>query len=228
MSLSYLHDDQARGTLKTDVVTLGYAQYFSLAEGKLKIIPSLQAAYFVKQLDVSKLSFGGPYYTTQFVPIQPPLSRKSNFDFNTGLLINYRDFYFGATVFHFTQPDEGLNGISKLPYRLCIHASYNKKINDQFLLNFFTQFNQQQQFNLLLLQSNALIMNHLIASIGYSTNDVINSALGYKANFFTVSLGYDQSVSKLSGNIAGSWQLHTSFNLRTKENRKTITNFETW
>ena len=232
VSLNLFSDDQARGTLRTTAISLAYAQHFSLLDNKLKIIPSVQFGYFKKSLDRSRLNFGDPInangtvvWTNQNIV---PKASVSNYDISAGLLFNYMNTYFGASVFHINQPDEGLMGYSKLPYRLNLHASHNFVINENVLLHLYTQLTQQASFNLLKFQANALLYNRLIASVGYTNNSAYIFGLGYRHNYFTILLNYDQIFSELSGNTANSWEFSASFNLRNKENRKTVTNFERW
>jgi type IX secretion system PorP/SprF family membrane protein len=89
ISLSAYHDDQLRGTFKTNVIGLGYAQHLTFFEGKFKIIPSIQISYFEKLLDVSKLNFGQiiPRSPFVYVPVTPS-SKKQNIDFSSGILAN--------------------------------------------------------------------------------------------------------------------------------------------
>jgi type IX secretion system PorP/SprF family membrane protein len=230
--VSALHDDQAHGTLTTDVLSMGYAQHLSFLDGKLKIFPSVQASYFKVSLDKTKLNFGEPVnlrfpdYWTIFSTV--PVQNKSNIDFSSGLLINYKNFYFGTSVFHINQPDQGLLGTSKLPYRLSLHSSYNLHVSEKTVLNFFARYEKQQYYEYLHLSAKALLLKHLIIGTGYTSYNGINLNAGYRNNFYVLTLGYDVSITKLSGNTAASWELQASFNLRNKEQRKVLTDFERW
>lgn len=234
IAVSVLHDDASRGLLKTDVLNLVYAQHFSLFDGKLKIIPSLQASYFRLTLDKTKLNFGDPIdprrgFVFNAQPTPVPSQTKSNFDFSSGLLANYKNFYLGTSVFHINQPDEGLLGTSKLPYRLSINSSYNLHLSEKTLINFFVNYQKQQYFQFLHLNINALLFNHLIIGSGFKSNySAANFNAGYRNNYFVLSYSYDIDISKLSGNTAGSHEFMASFNLRNKEQRKLITDFERW
>ncbi|MBA3681834.1 MAG: PorP/SprF family type IX secretion system membrane protein [Bacteroidetes bacterium] len=232
IAFSALRDNQAHGTLITDVLSLSYAQHISLLDGKLKIIPSLQGALGVVQLDKTKLDFGDMINARRgFVwntPLAVPASKKTYIDLSSGLLINYNNFYFGSSVFHINQPDEGLLGISKLPNRLSLYSSYNLKLNERSLLHFFARYERQNKFDALSLNATALFAKHFILGGGYSSNNVFNSNFGYRHNFFVLCFGYDVSISKLSGNTAGSWDIQVSFNIRDKEKRKVLTDFEKW
>ena len=237
VGLSVSADDQERGTLQNKRIDLTYAQHFELLDKKLKIVPSFQVSYLEENLDRTKLNFGdqinaryGIYWTqnssTQFP--SGPNQKKVNVDFSTGLLINYKHFYFGSTVFHSNQPDIGLMGSFKLPYRLSMFTSYNMFIGEKNLLNFLVRIENQQQFTYSQISINALLIKHLIIGFGFKTSNSLNAAIGYRNNFFAITGVYDYDKSKLSGSNAGSYELTASFNLRPKEQRKTLTDFEKW
>ncbi len=232
ISISALRDIQAYGTLTTDVLSVGYAQHLSFFEGELKIIPSIQGAYFKLTLDKTKLNFGDPinlrHRSYWDIFSGAPNQDISNFDFSSGLLINYKGFYLGGSAFHINQPDQGLIGTSKLPYRLSLHSSYNLHVSEKTLFNFLVRYERQNKFDCLYLNANALLFKHLILGGGYTSNYNYNFNAGYKHNFFTLAFEYDVAVSKFSRTTAGSWELAVSYNLRNKENRKTLTDFEKW
>ena len=232
IGLAYTRDDQAIGTLVTDRIDLTYAQHFSLIDHKLKIIPSLQVSVFNKTLDNTKLNFGDQIDPRRgFSWSQYPLLEKqykSNVDFSTGLILNYNHFYFGSSIFHITQPDEGLQGPSKLPFRSSSFISYNFTIGKNILLNPILRYEQQKNFTNIQFSVNALLYKHIIFSAGFRDNYSINSFVGYRHNYFTVSGGYEFGLSKTSPNSAGSYELSASFNLRNKDDRKLIKDFERW
>ncbi len=233
VSFSAMMDDQARGTLITNGLSISYAQHIYLFDDKLKIIPSIQGSYFRVSLDKTKLNFGDPINSRRcFVwsqPTQAPSQTKNYFDFSSGISANYKNLYLGTSVFHINQPDEGLFGTSKLPYRLSIHSSYNLHLSEKTLINFFVNYQKQQCFEYLNLSINALLFKHLIIGSGFKSNySAANFNAGYRNNYFVLSYSYDIDISKLSGNTAGSWEFMASFNLRNKEQRKTLTDFERW
>jgi len=118
ISLSVFRDDQARGTLRKDGINIGYAHYINLFDNKLKIIPSLQIGYYSQALDKGRLNFGDPINMRSgiiWTSSNTPISRKDYYDISSGILINSRNSFFGVSVFHINQPDEGLIGFSRLP-----------------------------------------------------------------------------------------------------------------
>jgi len=232
IGLSWCNDNQASGTLVTDRVDLTYAQHFSFMDNKLKIIPSLQVTYMSLSLDKTKLNFGDPinnrYNFIWTNPTSVPSSNKKNVDFSSGLLINYKHFYFGTSVFHITQPDIGLFGSSRLPARLSMFASYNLPINEKTLIHFLYGFQTQQKYRYSYINVTALLYKHLIIGCGYKSSSNLSASAGYRNNFFTLTYNYDLFVSKFLGNTAASHEFTASYNLRNKEQRKLITDFERW
>lgn len=241
ISVNLFTDNQARGTIRTTALSIAYAQHFSLMENTLKIIPSFQFGYFKHTLDRGRLNFGniinprnGFVWSTSGTV---PKAMVENYDLSAGLLINFKNTFFGASVFHMNEPDEGFIGVSKMPYRLNIHASHNHFASENLLLHFFTQYTQQFSFNYLKIQVNSLLHKHYLISTGISSGylfsgiggeQVIILGAGYRHNYFAITLNYDRAPSELSGNTAGSWELNASFNLRDKEKRKEIVCFENW
>lgn len=232
IALTYLRDDQTNGTLVTDRIDLTYAQHFSLFDKKLKIIPSLQISCFRKTLDNSKLNFGdqidarrGFDWYSQNTPSHYAV--KSNIDLSSGLIVNYKHFYIGTSVFHMTQPDEGIIGPSKLPYRLGAFTSYNLPIGENVLLNALFRFEKQQNFYTTQFNINALLLKHIMVGSGINEN-TINIFAGYRQYYFSISGGYEFGLNKISGSTAGSFEIAASFNLRNKENRKLVKDFERW
>ncbi len=226
IALCYLNDNQANGTLITQRLDLTYAQHFLLMDKKLKIIPSLQITYLQKNIDITKLTFGSQIYQQNYLEI--PSSKKSNIDFSSGLLINYQHLYFGASVFHFNQPDEGPLGYSKLPARLSMFASYNILLSQKTVLHFYGRYEKQQSFYFYQLGVNAVLFKHLIVGTGYKYSNSIFTNLGFKNNYFTLQAGYELYFSALSNTTFFSYEVSASFNFRTKEQRKTLTDFEKW
>lgn len=233
VALSVFAGDQAHGTLRTEAISLSYAQHLSLMDGKLKIIPSVQGSFRAKKLDHTKLNFGDPNDPRRGFAWNSssaaPASQKNSFDFSSGLLVNYKHFYFGASAFHINQPDEGLLGTSKLPFRMVFHGSYNWNVSDNVMIHFFSQYQQQHKFSFVQFSANVLLYKHFIIGAGYIHDNVPAANIGFKHNYFTARLGYDVSMSLVSNKrIAHSWEASLSFNLRNKENTKTLTDFEKW
>ena len=233
IALSYTKDDQSNGTLVTDRLSLTYAQHLSFFDNKLKIIPSFQITGFQKTLDNSKLSYGDMIdprrgFVWNSSQQTNGYSKKSNLDFSSGLIVNYNHFYIGASVFHITQPEEGIYAPSKLPYRLSLFASYNLVLGENALLYAIYRFEKQQSFYNHQLNMNALLFKHLILGTGIRINSSVNAIAGYRNDYFTLSGCYEFGTGFTMGRSAGTFELSASFNLRNKEDRKLVKDVERW
>lgn len=201
--------------------SIAYAKYFKVSEN-LNIIPSLQAQYTVKEI------FLGWYQTSVFALNGSPCIRTEYFSVQGGLLINYKNVYAGLSVFNLNTPDAGFYTSERLPMIKNWHLSYNLNLRENLHLNFFGQVLQRPGYTSASLSVNALCFKHLIYGLSHSrANSSMN--VGYRSDYFTVQGSYSRDFSRLTADeFNGTWQLFLSFNLRNKEKRGSITNFESW
>jgi len=228
IAISWMQNNLFNYAFQSNILSISYAQYFSFKNGDLKIVPSLQIAYAKRTADYSSFNFVdgfvpqwgdtlGPYYEKQYA------------DFSSGLLVNYKNkLYVGTSFFHMNQPDIGFWGTRKLPIGFNFHASYNFKLSEKSCLQALYRTNSQSMFWTNRLGLNLVSFNHLITGIGLVNWEEPVLSAGYRNNYFNLLIGHDFTLSKLAGNTGGSWELHASFNLRNKEQRKTLTSFESW
>lgn len=217
--------------ITTNEVALAYAQHLSFMDNKLKIITSLQIDYLNSRIDARSLTFGGfigPFSGGYYMPVPPTTMRKISFDLNSGLLVNYKHFYAGATVFHINQPDIGFYGTYRLPSRFVAHVTYNWLFSNKMLLNIGTQFSSQNHYQQLKLNFNALLYKHLLIALSYGTGEFVYGSIGYRNNFFSINFGRAETVSRLIGNQLAAYDLNISYTVRNKEQRKTLTDIERW
>lgn len=231
IAVSLLSDDQSRGTLKTTVASIAYARHFSFRNGDLKIIPSLQAAYGQRNLDVSNLHYGNMVdarYGFVLTSTNPVLnSRVSYLDLSSGILVNYKNLYLGASVFHFNRPDVGLMGTVRIPVLYSLNASYNKSVNQNLLLNFSGRLIVQSKFVTTQGAVN-VVYKKLLAGFGYRSEVSPFISAGFRAEKFTFMLSHDRSFSELSGLNAASWELMVSFSVRKDITKGNTTHLEQW
>jgi type IX secretion system PorP/SprF family membrane protein len=222
IGLSYMRDNQGNGILITDRFDLSYAQHLSFLDKKLKIIPSVQFSYFQKTLDQSKLTFGSQIDPRRgFVWGPEPYTRyvtKRHIDLSAGLVVNYNHFYIGGTVFHINQPDEGLTGPAKMTMRLSLFTSYNLFLGDRVLLNAICRLEDQNRSSNLSFSINALFFKHLIVETGLAAMGG-HVTLGFRQNYFTICGSY---IAR------DTYEIAASFNLRNKDDRKLVKDFERW
>jgi type IX secretion system PorP/SprF family membrane protein len=227
LAISYLNDNWLNSTIETNIFSVSYAQYFSVMEGKLKIIPSVQFAYAKRTADFSALNLDdaktNPWGITEAFP------SRQYADISSGLVINYKNkAYIGVALFHLNEPDAGITSTYKLLISTNVHASYNFELSEKNQLQATYVFKNQNFWQTHRLGLNLISFKHLITGVAITNFDTPIISLGYRNNFFNVLVGYDVNMSRLAGSTYKSWELHASFNLRNKEQRKALTSFETW
>jgi type IX secretion system PorP/SprF family membrane protein len=225
-ALSYLGNNFYRGVLKDQRLSLAYAQHFTIGEKKIKFIPSIELTYIQLSLDINALTFGHPFWSSNHSIF--PASNKRNLDFSTGLLLNYKNLCGGVSIKHITQPDIGFTGPSKLPASINIHASYTKTLNEKSFIQFFTLYNHQATINTIALNTNAVLMKHLVIGLGLCSNAKTSMSLGYRNNTILSVFSFGKDFSKLAGALNYQANLSLAFSLKKKSQRNWIGNFENW
>lgn len=217
-------DDQARGTLKTTNFSLLYSYHAAVTrEFSLKF--GIQATYLQKSLDKTKLNFGDMidarrgfvWNTQEAVPSQ----NKRNADFSAGVLGYSKYYFFGFAAHHINQPDEGLLGTSKLPAKFTGHAGAIiplEKGNASYLSPNIL-FQQQQKFSQLNLGL-YYVKGSFVAGLWYRNADAVIALVGIQNSNFKFGYSYDITVSKLSGNTAGSHEISLQIQFECKPKRK--------
>lgn len=224
VALSYMTNIPDKLT-KHRELNLIYAQHFSLYSGKLKIIPSLQASY-VDDVNASKVFTNAD--SIRITVISPWSSeRVKKVDFSTGLVINYKTFYAGISVFHINGFDLDAGKISDLNTRYCFHTSYNMHLHKNLLVNLMIRVYSQNQYYSLETTLNAVFRKHWIVSANNALDKRIFTSIGYRHNFFTATAGYSIPLRKFVG-VFKLVEFGLSYNLRNKEQRKKLVDIERW
>ncbi len=217
-------DDQAKGTLKTTTASFIYSYHLPVnREFSLKL--GLQATYFQKTLDRTKLNFGDMidprrgfvWNTNEIVPNQ----FKQNADFSAGIIGYSKRYFFGFAANHITQPDEGLLGVSKLPAKFTVHggAIIELEKGGATYLSPNILFQAQQQF----LQLNLglyFVKDAFVAGLWYRNSDAVIALIGIQTRSFKFGYSYDVTISKLAGNTAGSHEISLQVQFECKPKKK--------
>ena len=217
-------DDHARGTLKTTNFSLLYA-YQAVINREFSLKFGIQATYLQKSLDKTKLNFGdmidarrGFVWNTQEAV---PSLTKRNADFSAGILGYSKYYFFGFAAHHINQPDEGLLGTSKLPAKFTGHAGAIiplEKGNASYLSPNIL-FQQQQKFSQLNLGL-YYVKGAFVAGFWYRNADAVIALVGVQNANFKFGYSYDVTISKLSGNTAGSHEISLQIQFECKPKRK--------
>jgi type IX secretion system PorP/SprF family membrane protein len=101
-----------------------YALHLNIGEN-LKLAPAFQISYFQITLNRNYVPVSNDIRSIVPEFSDPTLiSTKRNMDFSSGLLLYGRRFYVSASVLSFTQPDEGVMGVSKRPMTQIYQGKY--------------------------------------------------------------------------------------------------------
>ena len=217
-------DDQAKGTLKTTTASFMYSYHLPInREFSLKL--GLQATYFQKNLDRSKLNFGDMidprrgfvWNTNEIIPAQS----KYNADFSAGIIGYSKRYFFGFACNHITQPDEGLLGVSKLPAKFTVHggAIIELEKGGASYLSPNILFQQQAKFSQLNLGL-YYVKGAFVAGLWYRNQDAVIALVGLQSKNFKFGYSYDVTISKLAGNTAGSHEISLQIQFECKPKRK--------
>lgn len=211
IGINIIQDNQARGTLKTTSINGIYSYKLDINRNTTMRF-ALQAGYLQKALDKSKLSFGDMidsrrgfvWNTNEAIPQM----QKSALDISAGILAISKRYYFGAAVHHINQPDEGLLGKSKLPFKITTHLGANIPMGkgSETSISPNILFMQQQNFT----QLNFgvyIVKGAFTGGLWYRNSDAFIITLGIQSNFIKFGYSYDVTVSKLSSNTAGSHEI---------------------
>jgi len=216
-------DDQARSTLKTTTASFMYAYNIKVTR-EFSINAALQATYFQKTLDRTKLNFGDMidprrgfvWNTNEVVPSQT----KYNADFSAGLLGYSKHYFFGFAANHLTQPDEGLLGVSKLPAKFTAHggAIFYLEKGGMSYISPNILFQQQQKFTQLNLGL-YYKKDAFVAGLWYRNSDAVIALVGLQTPFLKIGYSYDFTISKLAGNTAGSHEISLQIQFACKQKK---------
>ncbi len=218
-------DDQAHGTLKSTNFSAMYS-YLLPVTREFSIKAGLQAGFFSKSLDRNKLNFGDMidarrgfvWNTNEIIPSQ----NKTNLDFGAGLLGYSKRYFVGAAFHHITQPDEGLQGVSKLPLKITGHAGAIiplEKGNESYISPNIL-FQQQAKFTQLNLGM-YFVKGAFVGGLWYRNSDAFIALVGVQTDHLKIGYSYDVTVSKLASNTAGAHEvsLQMQFECRPKKKK---------
>lgn len=226
-------NDQAANTLKTTRVSAIYS-YQLKVNRKFSVRAGVEATFFQKSLDWSKLTFGdmiddrrGFVYQTGDVPRG---GSRSGIDVSAGILGFSDVFFFGFAAHHLTEPDESLiKGASKLPMKLTGHAGAiipiagqaSKYQEDDALISPNILFRQQEKFTQLNMGV-YIKKGPLVGGVWYRNKDAFITLVGLQTEAFNIGYSYDLTVSKLSVVTGGAHEISMVINFKCKPKRRTF------
>lgn len=222
LGLLVMNDRAAQNTLNTFNVS-GIYSYQQPISKKFSLKAGLQATYFQKSLDWSRLTFGdmidprkGFIYETADVPRE---GRVNNVDFSAGVLGFSDKFYGGFAVHHLNEPNESLIvGVSRLPMKFTVHAGavipiQKKRKDAQANISPNILYRRQGEFQQLNL---GMYVNKgpLVAGVwfrgllfGERYRDSFITTIGVQTDVIRIGYSYDVTISELTPSTGGSHEI---------------------
>ncbi|MFT5183135.1 MAG: type IX secretion system PorP/SprF family membrane protein [Flavobacteriales bacterium] len=235
LGLIAMHDRAGKGTLNTTSLSGIYSyqqpvnRYFSIKAG-------LQATYFQKSLDWSKLTFGdmidprkGFIYETQDIPRGGSVR---NVDFSAGILGFSEKLYFGFAVHHLNEPNESLVvGTSRLPMKFTGHAGAVIPINkrdrhSESSISPNILYRRQGEFQQLNIGT-YVKKGPLVGGIWYrglffvnDYSDAMIVTIGIQTDVIRFGYSYDLTISELTPATGGSHEVSMTVQFDCRPKRR--------
>ncbi|NTW33927.1 MAG: type IX secretion system membrane protein PorP/SprF [Bacteroidetes bacterium] len=241
LGIIFNSDDAGEGALKTTIVGAMYS--YKLPVTRLfSLNMALEASYFQKKLDWSKLTFNdmlSPKYGFVYnsKEKQPANLTKGALDFSAGIFGYGENIYGGAAVHHLTQPNEGFTIVSPLPMKLTFHlggiinleaSKKRRRIEDPTLspnILFMSQ-KDYKELNYGLYVNKYPLVGGIWFRQCFKNPDAFVILIGIQKSIFKVGYSYDVTVSKLSNASGGSHEISfgTQFKCTQKKKRNRAIN----
>jgi len=224
-----LQDNQGQGAIKTTMVS-GMYSYSLDINRDLSVNTGLKATYIQRKLKWESLVFSDmidPLYGVIYPSreIQPNNLTKAYWDFSAGIIINYKDVYFGGVIDHLSEPDEAFNSeqnVAILPRKYTAHAGaripvgYSRGLmKSNYTISPNVLYQRQQDFE----QINYgfyLSGNNWVVGTWFRHNlsfdfDAFIVLLGYQTEQFRIGYSYDYVVSKLVKTNSGAHEISLTY-----------------
>jgi type IX secretion system PorP/SprF family membrane protein len=252
LGLMAMTDKTASGILTSNYLGLSTSYHKALDEDGLHQLGiGFQAMYANKRLDGTKLNFEdqldqqGGWTIPSGEPIAGHQVNLNYFDVNAGILYNgssngANNFYFGASVYHLTRPEESFTGNASyiLHPRLTLHGGYSFPTtpnSSQNYIHFSGMYSQQAEARDIVLggawsvnvnNNDANPVNFYLGSWVRFNNvtDAIIPYVGLDFGSFTLGISYDVNVSalKAASESQGGIEVSLIYIKKTSDGRKPI------
>ncbi|MEN9346762.1 MAG: hypothetical protein RLZZ77_273 [Bacteroidota bacterium] len=228
LGIMFLNDRAAQSTLTTNAIS-GIYSYQQPISRKFSVKAGLQATYFQKSLDWSKLTFGdmidarkGFIYETN--DVARGNGKVNNIDFSAGLLGFSEKVFGGIAVHHLNEPNESLIvGTSRLPMKFTAHAGavipiQKKRRDAQASLSPNVLYRRQGEFQQLNL---GMYVNKgpIVAGVwfrgllfGQTYRDSFITTIGIQTDVLRFGYSYDVTISQLTPSTGGSHEISLGIN----------------
>jgi len=227
------HDREPNNTINTSSASLSYSYHLQLGLESFMTL-GLNAGFVLKQFDLNGLVFpseidqlSGTITPGEILTLND--DKKAYPDFAIGALGQHKDFFWGASVHHLTQPDQSItegDNKSKLPMKITVHGgARTRKLHHGLLSREFTLspnilYQQQGSFKQLNLGI-YMIEKSVLFGAWFRNNidarpDALIALVGFARERFQFGYSFDYTLSKLSNYSHGSHEISLTFFLGNK------------
>ena len=240
LGILLLRDDAGNGALTNTEASLIYSHHLKVSR-EFTILAGFQTTF--RQRAISWNDFRFPDQIDPFfgfvLPTEenrPPNEVNSHLDLSFGLIGYTKNFYFGVTGNHVTQPDEGFFVDSRLPFKLTGHLGASIPLGRQ------RTYNETQPMLIpnLVYQWQGSFMSYfgglsfnysaITGGLGYrhgNTNpDAVVILLGLAPQElpFRIGYSYDYTVSRLTNALGGAHEISILYQFPCIQKRQRIPN----
>ena len=237
-------DQAGSGSLATTNIALQYA-YNVRVYKKWNIRPGIQFYYSQRSIDFSKLVFNDQMQlgipTSGASTEIPPDAKVGFLDFAFSTVAFSNKQWFGFTLDHINKPNQSLNGgESIVPIKFVFFGGYKFMVEGrpgsftEESFNLAYNYRAQGKFDQIDIGVYWMKMQFIVGlwyrgieglksyHSGYHNNDMMAVLAGYQYKDIKVAYSYDFTISRLSGNTAGSHEISLiyEFNQNQKVRRK--------
>lgn len=228
------HDKELNNILNTSSAAFSYSYHLKFSVQSFMTL-GLEAGMVLKQFNGDGLIFPSEIDQLSGVisgssPIAYSDEKKFYPDFAVGALGQHNDFFWGASVYHLTQPDESIlegDQKGKLPMKVTLHAGARTHNLHHGLLSrpftFSPNILYQQQGSFKQLNLGFYMIEKAFVFGGWYRNnidirpDAIIALAGFAKERFQFGYSFDFTLSKLSNYSHGSHEISLTFFLGNKK-----------
>jgi len=241
LGVHVLQDKQGDGTINTSMISAMYAYNLNITRD-LIFKMGFQTSYIQRKLDYTDFTFPdmiddfyltgliNPYTTETY----PTSLTKTYIDYSSGILLSYKNIFFGLAAHHLTEPNEAFkeeSDYSILPTKYTLHCGWSvpmfrrglRRADYTLSPNFLMQ---QQGTNRQLNYGIYLTKGPLIIGSWYRDNleleyDAIILQVGIIQSWWQFSYSYDKTVSKLIHTKTGAHEISLLLRFANRKSKKT-------
>lgn len=224
LGVQLYYDREPNNVVNTSSATFSYSYHLKLGLESFMTM-GVSAGFVVKQFDTDGLIF--PTNINQLtgetsggLPINIDNTNTTYPDFSVGAVGQHKDFFWGASVHHLTQPNESIfigDQKGKLPMKVTIHAGARKRnlhhglLSRRFTLSpniIYQQQGKYKQLNIgLYMIEKSFLFGGWFRSNFDPRPDAIIALVGFAREKFQFGYSFDYTLSALSSYSFGSHEI---------------------